>query len=59
MVIGVRSGKRPAFPEHLHPQPANMSRLLRGAEYQHNERNQIQAPSVSLRTVRSEVGRDV
>jgi putative transposase len=59
MAIGERSGKRPALPDHLQPQPADASRLLRGAERKHSERNQVQAPAVSYRTVRKEVRVDV
>lgn len=59
MVIGERSGKRPALPDHLQPEPADASRLLRGAERKHSERKEQQVPAVSYRTVRKEVGGDV
>ena len=38
LVIGERAGKRPTLPEHMQPKPAECSRLLRGAEQEHEER---------------------
>jgi putative transposase len=55
LVIGERSGKRPELPEHLQPEPAESSRLLRGAEQKQAERKERQAPAVSYRTVLKEV----
>ncbi|MDQ0218659.1 hypothetical protein J2S21_001753 [Peribacillus cavernae] len=37
MFIGERAGKRPALPDHLLPETADSSRLLRGAERKHEE----------------------
>lgn len=54
LVIGERSGKRPSLPDHLQPEAADSSRLLRGAERQHAERRVQQVPAVSYRTVRKE-----
>lgn len=51
LVIGERTGKRPALPEHLTPQPANESRLLIAATEKNQERQQRQSPAVSYRTV--------
>jgi transposase InsO family protein len=59
MVIGERAGKRPSLPDHLQAQPAETSRLPRGAEQKHAERSQQQAPAISYRTARKEVGGDV
>lgn len=54
MVIGERAGKRPALPEHLQPQAPEVSRLLRGTQKKHAERQEQQAHAVSYRTVRKE-----
>jgi len=54
LVISERTGKRPTLPKHLLPEPASSSRLLRGAEQQHEKRQERQAPAVSYRTVRKE-----
>lgn len=51
LVIGERTGKRPALPARMQPQPAEASRLLRGAEAKHGQRQAHQAPAVSYRTV--------
>lgn len=59
LVIGERSGKRPALPDHMQKEPADISRLLRGAKRQEERRREHQAPAVSYRTVRKEVSRDV
>ncbi|GAA0336214.1 hypothetical protein GCM10008967_28250 [Bacillus carboniphilus] len=52
--IGEQSGKRPALPNHLYPEAADTSRLLRGAEHKYEERNQIQTTAVSYRMVKKE-----
>jgi hypothetical protein len=54
LVIGQHSGKKPTLPEHLEPKAANESRLLRGAEKKHTERQAKQLPAVSYRAVRKE-----
>jgi hypothetical protein len=54
LVIGERSGQRPRLPDHLQPEAADSSRLLRGAERKHEERHVQQAHAVSYRTVRKE-----
>jgi len=59
LVIGERTEKRPTLPKHLLPEVAPMSRLLRGAEQQHEKRQARQAPAVSYRTVRKEDGEHV
>ncbi|WP_027092669.1 DDE-type integrase/transposase/recombinase [Cohnella thermotolerans] len=59
LAIGERSGKRPALPNHLQPEPADASRLLRGAEQKHTERREQQTPAVTYRNVRKEGGGDV
>lgn len=52
LVIGERTGKRPALPAHLTPQSANASRLLAAATEKNQERREQQIPAVSYRTVR-------
>lgn len=59
LVIGERAGKRPTLPEHLQPKPADASRLLRGAEKQHDQRQDQQVPAISFRAIRKEVEDDV
>jgi putative transposase len=59
LVIGERAGKRPSLPEHLLPQPAESSRLLRGAEQRFEERRDRQVPAVSYRTVGKEANKRV
>jgi transposase InsO family protein len=59
LVIGERSGKRPPLPDHMQKEPADTSRLLRGAKRQEERRHEQQAPAISYRTVRKEVNRDV
>lgn len=54
LVIGERSGRRPTLPEHMQPQAAESSRLLRGAEQVHEERREHQAHAVSYRNIRKE-----
>lgn len=51
LVIGERSGKRPSLPDHLQPEAADSSRLLRAAEKKHEERTERQAPAVSYRAI--------
>ncbi len=58
-VIREWSGKRPALPDHMQPEKADESRLLRAAEEQNKQRNERQAPAVSYRTVRKEVNKHV
>jgi hypothetical protein len=55
MVIGERVGKRPPLPDHLQSQPADASRLLRGAEQKHAERREQQTPAISYHTLRKEL----
>jgi len=59
LAIGERAGKRPALPEHLQVRPADASRLLRGAEKQHDQRQVQQTPAISFRAIRKEVRDDV
>jgi putative transposase len=54
LVIGERTGKRPTLPQHLLPEVASTSRLLRGAEQQDEQRQARIAPAVSYRTVHKE-----
>lgn len=49
--IGERAGRRPALPNHLLPKEAKESRLLRGAEKQHAQRQSDQKPAISYRAV--------
>ncbi|MFJ5718318.1 DDE-type integrase/transposase/recombinase [Neobacillus sp. NPDC093127] len=56
LVIGERSGKRPALPSHLQLHEADSSRLLKAAEQKHQERKIEQAPAVSFRAVWKEDG---
>lgn len=59
LVIGERAGKRPPLPAHMQPKPAEASRLLRGAEKQHEKRQERQTPALSFRAVRQAVKGDV
>ena len=59
LVIGEWSGKRPALPDHMQPEVAEASRLLRAAEEQKQQRRERQAPAVSYRTVRKEADKHV
>ncbi|HBQ86179.1 MAG TPA: transposase [Syntrophomonas sp.] len=52
LVIGERTGNRPKLPEHLQPEPADSSRLLKAAAKKNKQRQTEQAPAVSYRTVR-------
>lgn len=58
LVIGEQSGKRPTLPNHLLPEPAGTSRLLRGAKQKQEERKQQQIPAISYRTTRKEAAPD-
>ena len=51
LVIGERSGKRPALPEHLMVQNAESSRLLKAAERKNQERQTEQKPALTFRGV--------
>lgn len=51
LVIGERSGKRPALPEHLLVQNAESSRLLKAAERKNQERQTEQKPALTFRGV--------
>ncbi|MBT2195553.1 Mu transposase C-terminal domain-containing protein, partial [Heyndrickxia coagulans] len=57
--IGERSGKRPPLPDHLQPQEADSSRLLKAAEQKYQERQMEQTPAVSFRAVWKEDGENV
>lgn len=59
LIIGERSGKRPTLPDYMQKEPADTSRLLRGAEQKHEQRKEQQAPAISYRAVRKEVSGDV
>lgn len=59
LTIGERSGKRPALPTHMQKEPADTSRLLRGAEQGHDQRLAQQVPAISFRAIRKEVNSDV
>lgn len=59
LVIGERSGKRPALPEHMQPEVADTSRLLRAAENKHEQRKVMQAPAISYRSVRKAADKHV
>lgn len=52
--IGERAGVRPSLPNHLLPEIADASRLLRGAERKFEERKRAQAPAISYRMVRKD-----
>lgn len=54
LVIGERAGKRPTMPDHMLPELADSSRLLRGAEQQYEEKKQLQVPAISYRMVGKE-----
>lgn len=56
LVIGEKTGPRPALPPHLLPQPAETSRLLDAAKKQNEEREKRQIPAVSYRTVNKDGG---
>jgi transposase InsO family protein len=52
LIIGERTGNRPKLPEHLQPEPADSSRLLKAAAKKNKQRQEEQAPAVSYRNVR-------
>lgn len=54
MVIGERTGKRPALPESMQTEPVDASRLLRGAEKQHEARGNKQLQAISFRSMRKD-----
>jgi putative transposase len=56
LVIGEKTGPRPALPPHLLPQPAETSRLLNAAKKQNEEREKRQIPAVTYRTVKKDGG---
>jgi putative transposase len=56
LVIGEKTGPRPALPQHLLPQPAETSRLLNAAKKQNEEREKRQIPAVTYRTVKKAGG---
>ena len=59
LVIEEWSGKRPVLPDHMLPEVAEASRLLRAAEQQKQQRKERQAPAVSYRTVWKETDNHV
>ena len=59
LVIGEWAGKRPALPDHMQPEAAETSRLLRGAEHKNKERKERQAPAVTYRSARKEAEKHV
>jgi len=54
LVIGEKSGPRPALPPQLQPQPAQSSRLLVAAAKKNEQRKIDQAPAISYRTVKKD-----
>lgn len=56
LVIGEKTGPRPALPPHLLPQPAENSRLLNAARKQNEEREKRQNPAVTYRRVKKDGG---
>jgi hypothetical protein len=54
LVIGEKSGPRPALPPQLQPQPVQNSRLLIAATKQNEQRRIDQAPAISYRTVKKD-----
>lgn len=54
LVIGEKSGPRPALPPQLQPQPVQNSRLLTAAAKQNEQRKVDQAPAISYRTVKKD-----
>jgi putative transposase len=59
LVIGERTGPKPALPAHMQRKPANTSRLLVAATKQNEERKTQQAPAVSYRVVKKGGEQDV
>ena len=54
LVIGERTGKRPSLPKTMQPEPVDTSRLLRGAEKQHEVRADRQLQAISYRSLPKE-----
>ena len=54
LVIGEKTGPRPALPPHLLPKPAETSRLLAPAQKQNDKRQARQTPAVIYRTVKQD-----
>ena len=54
LVIGEKTGPRPALPPHLLPKPAETSRLLAAAQKQNDKRQARQTPAVIYRTVKQD-----
>ena len=54
LVISQRAGKRPALPEFMQTERTDASRLLRGAEKQHEAREDRQLQAISFRSMRME-----
>lgn len=52
--IGERAGKRPPLPESMQMKPTEASRLLRGAEKQHEAREDRQLQAISFRSIRKD-----
>lgn len=59
LVIGEKTGPKPALPPHMRLQPAEASRLLAAATKQNEERKTQQAPAVSYRIVNKGGEQDV
>jgi hypothetical protein len=59
LVIGERSGNRPALPDYMQPQPAKSSRLLSAAKDKMKQRQNQQTPAISFKTVWKENRADV
>ena len=51
LVIGNKVGKRPELPDHIAPQTAHSSRLLKAAKEKNEERHKRQIPAISYRRV--------
>ncbi len=51
LIIGERAGQRPKLPEHLFPEIAESSRLLRAAKKKNDQRVEQYTPAVSYRNV--------
>lgn len=59
LVIGERAGQRPKLPEHVGPEPTDISRLLNAADRQHEQRKKQQIPAISFRHVTKGAPTDV
>jgi len=51
LIIGEKSGPRPRLPEYLQPELADSSRLLKAAARKKQERQDVQSPAISYRSV--------